>query len=109
MRWRRLTGTFAFVAISFTCSHVGADDAAAVAGQDIYDSYCGACHGFDGTPLLPNVPNFAAGERMEKSDSELIDSIREGKGSVMPGWVGVLSDEECAVVLQFIRERHAGS
>ena len=41
---------------------------------------------------------------MDKSDSELLDSIRAGKGTAMPAWSGILSDEALEVVLQFIRE-----
>ena len=42
--------------------------------------------------------------RMGKSECELLDSIRAGKGKAMPAWLGVLRDEDCEAVLQFIRE-----
>jgi mono/diheme cytochrome c family protein len=87
-------------------SPVQADDSFQVVGQEVYDAYCGACHGFDGVPLLPNTPNFAIGERLEKSDDELLKSIRDGKGKIMPGWLGILSDEECEAVLGSIKDVH---
>lgn len=104
MRRMGLTVTIAAIAASLLCSHAQAGDSSAVPGRDIFDAYCGPCHGFNGSPLLPNVPNFSAGERMDKSDSELLDSIRAGKGTAMPAWSGILSDEALEVVLQFIRE-----
>ena len=49
-------------------------------GQEIYESFCAACHGSDGKPMIPDAPNFSSGERMEKTDAELLVSIMEGKG-----------------------------
>ena len=94
----------AVVAVPLLGGHTHAGDSSPVSGREIFNAYCGACHGFNGSPLLPNTPDFAAGERMDKSDSELLDAIRAGKGIAMPAWKGILSDAECATVLQFIRE-----
>ena len=104
MRWLGLTVKTAAIVALLIYSYAHAADASAVAGEAVYDSYCGACHGFNGVPLLPNAPDFSGGERMEKSDSELLDSIRDGKGKAMPAWLGILSEEECEAVLQYIRE-----
>ena len=104
MRWTGLTLKTAVIAASLLCSHSHAGDSSAVAGQELYDSYCGTCHGFNGAPLLPNVPDFSVGERMDRSDSELLDSIKDGKGRTMPAWLGILSNQECEAVLQYIRE-----
>lgn len=104
MRWAGLIVISAVMAVPLLCSNTHAGNPSTVSGEAIYDAYCGTCHGFNGAPLLPNTPNFAEGERMEKSDSELLDSIQAGKGRVMPAWLGVLSDEECEAVLQYIRE-----
>ena len=75
-------------------------------GRDIYESHCGACHGLEGKPILPNVPNFAEGERMNKSDTELLSAILLGKGFLMPSWEGVLTEQDCKIVLQFIRNQY---
>jgi mono/diheme cytochrome c family protein len=104
MRWMGLTVISVVIAAPLLCSNTHAGNPSPVSGEEIYDTYCGSCHGFNGSPLLPNTPDFAGGERMDKSDSELLDSIRAGKGRVMPAWLGVLSDEECEAVLQYIRE-----
>lgn len=72
-------------------------------GKNVYESFCAACHGSDGTPQVSNTPDFSAGERLDKSDIELLNSIMDGKGAIMPGWAGILTDEDCQQVLQFIR------
>jgi mono/diheme cytochrome c family protein len=104
MRWIGLTVKAAAIVALLIYSYVHAAGASSVSGEELYDSYCGTCHGFNGVPLLPNAPDFSGGERMDKSDSELLDSIRDGKGKAMPGWLGILSEEECEAVLQYIRE-----
>ena len=103
MRWMEVLGMVAAVATSFWINHALADGSDNVNGGEIYDSYCSACHGFDGRPLLANVPNFALGERLGKPDAELLNSIQAGKGKTMPSWLGILDDKECEEVLEFIR------
>ncbi len=76
--------------------------------RDLYQSNCAACHGFDGSPIMAGVPNFAKYERLEKTDQELIASINDGKASdsggiAMPPWEGALSPEEMQAVLDYIR------
>ena len=76
--------------------------------RDIYQANCAACHGFDGIPMMPGIPNFSAGERMEKADQELFTSVQNGKesesgGIPMPPWQGALSEEEILAVLNYIR------
>lgn len=83
------------------CNDTNAQDADA--GQEIYEEFCGACHGYDGVPLLPGAPSFFDGERLEKSDAELLKSIIEGKGDIMPAWKDMLSDEECESILHYVR------
>ncbi len=76
--------------------------------RDIYQSNCAACHGFDGMPIMPGVPNFSKGDRLEKADQELLVSVQNGKesdsgGIPMPPWQGALSEEEMLAVLDYIR------
>ena len=104
MRWASLKVTIAFIVASLLCGQTHAGNSSATSGQEIYDAYCGACHGFNGVPLLPNTPDFSAGERLDKSASALLASLQAGKGKTMPAWLGILSGAECEAVLQFIRE-----
>jgi mono/diheme cytochrome c family protein len=76
--------------------------------RDIYQTNCAACHGFDGIPMMPGIPNFSAGDRLEKPDQELFASVQNGKepesgGVPMPPWQGTLSEEEILTVLNYIR------
>ena len=83
---------------------ISAQDAdAAILGRDMYEEFCGACHGYDGVPLLPGAPAFSTGERLEKPDAELLRSISEGKGDLMPPWKDILSAEERVAILRYVR------
>ncbi len=112
-----LTPLLAFLLVTLACqgqalaanAGVSVDDIARLDdARDIYQSSCAACHGFDGVPIMPGIPNFSNGERMEKADQELLASIQNGKesesgGIAMPPWQGTLSDEEMLAVLNYIR------
>lgn len=88
--------------VTWCTTGFAADSSDLAEGRDIYELYCGACHGFDGRPLMPGTPNFLEGERLDKSMDELLESISEGKGAAMPGWETVLSPIETKQVLDFI-------
>ncbi len=75
-------------------------------GREIYELYCGACHGFDGRALMPGTPSFVKGDRLDKSIEELLESINDGKGAAMPSWRTVLNPTECKQVLDFIFTIH---
>jgi mono/diheme cytochrome c family protein len=59
-------------------------------GTVLFRQLCMTCHGEDGTgniqrANLPPIPNFQdAGWHKQKSDAELLSSIMEGKGTLMP-------------------------
>lgn len=71
-------------------------------GKEIYHERCAACHGVDGNSVLPNAPSFAKGEKMDKSDKELLQTIRHGK-DVMPAWKETLTEKEMTEVLNYAR------
>jgi len=71
-------------------------------GQDLYESNCAACHGDDGTALLPGTPHFSRGERLEKTDAELMVSIVAGL-KIMPPWAGIMSEKELEDCLAYLR------
>ncbi len=80
---------------------VGADDPVA-AGKTVYDRYCMGCHGPAGEGMMPGMPNFALGERLNTTDRDLAERIRQGNG-VMPGFAGILSDREIENVVLYLR------
>lgn len=73
-------------------------------GKSVFVNYCAPCHGLDGNAAYPAAPSFAKGERLYKSDTELLNSIIHGKG-VMPAWGEALSAQLAADALAYIRQR----
>jgi len=73
-----------------------------VKGRTIYAARCAGCHGPNGLPQVPAVPNFTIGEGMMKPDAEIMQFIKKGK-TVMPGFEGVLTDEEILDVIAHVR------
>lgn len=73
-----------------------------LSGNAIFHERCAVCHGVDGNALLPGAPSFATGERMEKTDEELLQTIRHGK-DLMPPWGEILSEEERRDALSYVR------
>ncbi len=71
-------------------------------GKELYESNCAGCHGDNGTALLTGTPHFSRGERLEKTDAELIVSIVTGL-NIMPGWAGIMSEKEIKDSLTYLR------
>ena len=73
-----------------------------VKGRKIYAERCSGCHGENGLPQVPALPNFTMGQGLMKPDRDLVEFIKKGKG-VMPGFSGVLTDDEILDVLAHVR------
>lgn len=73
-----------------------------IAGKKVFDANCAACHGTDGIAVVPQTPNFARGERLEKPDAQLLTTVRNGL-NVMPAWKGMISEADMADALAYIR------
>jgi mono/diheme cytochrome c family protein len=71
-------------------------------GRGLYEQYCSGCHGLEGRSHVPGTPNFTLGEGMSKPDIDILEFTKKGK-VVMPGFEGVLSDEEILDVIAYIR------
>jgi mono/diheme cytochrome c family protein len=71
-------------------------------GRDVYRSHCASCHGTNGAGEIGNAPDFTIGEGLLQLDTTLLRSIANGKG-VMPGYRGILSDEDILDVISYIR------
>ena len=59
-------------------------------GADVFMRYCAGCHGFDGFAEYPFAPSFSMGQRLHKSDAELLRSVLSGRHA-MPYWQNKLS------------------
>lgn len=81
----------------------------AYTGEHLFAKYCGGCHGFNGIAYYQHAPSFALGERLEKSDGELMRSLRNGHAN-MPSWEDKLPMDQLALILAAVRalpERYA--
>ena len=93
---------FVSVAVAAALTVSSANAANPAAGKGVYETNCAACHGPDGVATMPNTPNFAKRERLQKPDGQLMKSIRDGM-NIMPAWQGQLSADEMASALAYIR------
>lgn len=71
-------------------------------GKTIYTTYCQNCHGSAGNGELGGAPKFNRGQGLMKPDAQLFDSIISGRNT-MPGFQGILKDEEIYDVISYIR------
>jgi cytochrome c6 len=75
---------------------------AADGGQRLYQMHCANCHGITGIPVMPQTPNLAMREGMNKPDFMLVQSLKMG-GRGKPPFIGILSDKELMDIIQYIR------
>lgn len=71
-------------------------------GRDVFVTYCGGCHGFDGFAYLPYAPSFSMGHRMHQSNAQLMRSILYGRDA-MPSWDGKLPRDWLRDALAYLR------
>jgi len=78
-------------------------------GRTLYLKYCEVCHGQEGkgdgyTHFNPPVADLTMSRIQNKSDKDLWESIHMGiPDTAMGMWRFVLSDEEIALVLGYVR------
>ncbi len=78
-------------------------------GSVIFSQFCLVCHGPDGTGRLvrsamPPIPDFTNSQwQLEKKDSELLLSILEGKGTLMPPNNMRVTRDQARDLVAFIR------
>jgi cbb3-type cytochrome c oxidase subunit III len=81
---------------------------AAADGNAIFAAKCATCHGKDGSGI-PNwrakgQPDFRDAKwQKSKTDAQITDVTKNGKGKYMPAFKTKLSDEEIAAVVSRIR------
>lgn len=94
---------FVFVLVITLVIYLPAASAADVFnGRSVYRTYCENCHGNNGQGKMTGVPNFTRGQTLMRSDLSIFDSIRSGKNA-MPGFLGVLDQQEILDVIAYIR------
>ena len=85
---------------------------AAKEGQEHFGHHCQICHGLDGqntgvpfaTKMQPPVADLSTKDVQEYADGQLKWIIENGIGpSGMPGWKGILDDNEMWNIVHYIR------
>lgn len=71
-------------------------------GAQLYAMHCAACHGANGSPVMPGAADFTKVKTVLKPDSVLLQSVRSGKG-VMPAYLGILTDADILSVVAYLR------
>jgi len=73
-------------------------------GALLFQTYCAACHGFQGEGRIGPALN-AAGRVPRMDEATLREIIQQGRpGTAMPAWGGRLSEEEIEALIRFLRE-----
>ena len=81
-------------------------------GQEHFGHHCQICHGMDGqatgvpfaAKMSPPVPDLKSKDVQDYTDGQLKWIIDNGiEPSGMPGWKGILTDEEAWNIVRFIR------
>jgi mono/diheme cytochrome c family protein len=81
---------------------------AKAAGQ-LFVQNCVQCHGADGRggparPTMPDIPDFTnATWHRGHTDAQLVVSVLEGKGRLMPAWWGRVNDRQAADLVAYVR------
>ena len=80
------------------------DPATVEAGAKVYQTYCAACHGGDGTgnPAL-GAPNLANGVWLYGgSDEQIAHSVRAGRNGVMPAHKDMLGEDKIHILTAYV-------
>jgi mono/diheme cytochrome c family protein len=93
-----------------TTAGAGTTESVEAVGARVYAARCALCHGPDGrgdgpgaAALNPKPRNYHDKAYMAtRTDAELLEVIRNGKGA-MPRWSGILSEAEMQAVLKHVR------
>ena len=77
-------------------------------GNAVYAAKCASCHGKDGRGLAnwrsKGQPDFTEAKwQKAKTDAQIADATKSGKGKYMPAFKTKLSDEEITAVVARIR------
>jgi mono/diheme cytochrome c family protein len=78
-------------------------------GTNIFRQYCIVCHGTDGRgtsmrPVLPPIPDFTSPTfHKEHSDAQLMVSIMDGKGTLMPANRGRITEDQAGDLVPYVR------
>lgn len=108
MRWS--ISLALLVALSSVTGCKKAAGGTAQAGRDLFVNTCARCHGADGTggpPAFeggPSPRNFHDHDfHLSRTDEQLKQTIKTGKGSAMPAFAGMFDDAQLTLLVGHIR------
>ena len=67
--------------------------------------FCSGCHGKDGFAAYEHAPSFSMGDRLQKDDRELLQSVMNGLNE-MPPWRDMLPVQDLRNTIAYIRLMH---
>ncbi|MFN0022731.1 MAG: cytochrome-c oxidase, cbb3-type subunit III [Parvularculaceae bacterium] len=88
----------------------GADPAAAVRAAPLFTEQCASCHGAEGRgdPTL-GAPNLTdAIWLFGDARADIVETLRHGRGGVMPAWTGRLSEEQITALAVYVHALGGG-
>lgn len=103
-----VTGIMASSYVLATAASASLKSAYVADGAAIFQSKCSTCHGKDGRGI-PNwrkkgQPDFTdAAWQKSRTDAQIADATKNGKGKFMPAFKSKLTDEEIAAVVARVR------
>jgi cytochrome c6 len=100
--FRIVLPVLASCAAAFALAPVAAHANDPFAGRKVYEQRCIGCHGPQGMAMMPGVPSFARGERLNYPDRMLLASLKNGK-NMCPAWGKIVPDGQLLDVLAYIR------
>lgn len=74
-------------------------------GETVFLKFCAGCHGFEGQANYEYAPSFSLGERLQKDDRELLQSVLNGKNN-MPPWRNKLPVQDLRNAISYLRLMH---
>ena len=87
----------------------GDGDQLIAVGEQVYNQQCSSCHMPDGAGVQDTYPALAGNTFVQSQDpTPVIDVVLHGR-EAMPPFEGVLTDEEVAGVITFIRNEWGNS
>lgn len=88
------------LATFLSCESVNSQDSVTTEGEELYKTYCVACHGSNGKLKLNAASDLSLSQMTLE---ERIKNITEG-GSMMPAFAEVISEEQILAVAVYIDE-----
>lgn len=74
-------------------------------GESVFLKFCAGCHGFEGKASYEHAPSFSLGDRLQKDDRELLQSVLNGKNN-MPPWRDKLPVQDLRNAIAYLRIMH---